>query len=1136
MKIEKLEFENINSLAGKFTIDFTNPALAGDGIFVITGPTGAGKTTLLDAISFALYGETARQSGVTKERNELMTHGCKACTARVTFTHGGKRYAVSAEQKRTRGNAQTPFGEWKRKLECIGDDGTAQTLAGSITTVKQGVHDITGLTFENFKRCMMLAQGEFASFLKAGETERAQVLTTITGTEIYQKIGDMVVDTCTEKKRALEAEHPQETLPDAIRKEREKARDGLQRKMDELSAQADELKAAANWLKRIGELTEKAAKAGDALGAARKANEDFLSGTDHAHLLAAERAAGVQQSFTVREEKKNALAATRNEVQHADAEVQRLTPAVQQAKEKAQTAKREMEDKSPALEAELVRIANELRPLEQEIALARQAASQARADAKAADDAAKQAELQHCKARDAFEQAQAQLAENRGKLRERVADKELGAALPAVRVRLEEWQRVHAADGDIPATPDVAAELAALRPERDGLLAGHTIEQLRRMRDAWQFLAQHETDLRNKTNAKQLAGETLAKLEQEKLPSLEDALQMVNDRTEALNLTRARANLQEKLDELYVKFKEGKLECCPCCGAATPGEHRQALEAGALAAAQEKLEAAKLELQDVQARHDRHQRDLAGAREALDKAGAEYEKLCESFYGPLSTLELTMETIPEHSEPKAAELAGTMGRVEKLDARIAALEKLAVEAEKRDALHAAARPFAAKLPDNLPAACALVGGLEKRAAEYAAANDAVAKGEKELAGLEATAVEKEAAAKAARDLLQAKAEQASARDAELKVLLERKATQWGDESADAREQRIRGDKEKLATGSRNADAELVRRQNERQGQQQLLDDAHRRAKVQETALTEAEEGFAAALREAQFADEAAYREAAEWLPQREALAAEKQLLQQEFHTAERLLNFHRRDLEELQAGKLTDAKPEELAARLDELDGQRRQAEEEWAREKSLLERDDDARNANRELEARLAPLREELHYWELLKTVLGGSKESFKRYAQQITFDLLIKSANQRLARLTDRYVLKQDRTSMLGLLVVDRWQDDEKGRSVSNLSGGESFIVSLALALGLAQMVGNDTQLDTLFLDEGFGTLDAEQLEKVLDALANLRADGKLIGIISHVEQLKERISQGIEITRHGNNGRSTITPREGVTAEPA
>ena len=123
----------------------------------------------------------------------------------------------------------------------------------------------------------------------------------------------------------------------------------------------------------------------------------------------------------------------------------------------------------------------------------------------------------------------------------------------------------------------------------------------------------------------------------------------------------------------------------------------------------------------------------------------------------------------------------------------------------------------------------------------------------------------------------------------------------------------------------------------------------------------------------------------------------------------------------------------------------------------------------------------------------------------------------------MTDRYILAREEASPLELAVIDTWQAGEK-RSTANLSGGESFIVSLALALGLSGMAGSRVRVDSLFLDEGFGTLDDEALETALDTLSALHQEDKLIGIISHVPALKERIPLQIAV-KPVSGGRSVL-----------
>ena len=134
-----------------------------------------------------------------------------------------------------------------------------------------------------------------------------------------------------------------------------------------------------------------------------------------------------------------------------------------------------------------------------------------------------------------------------------------------------------------------------------------------------------------------------------------------------------------------------------------------------------------------------------------------------------------------------------------------------------------------------------------------------------------------------------------------------------------------------------------------------------------------------------------------------------------------------------------------------------------------------------------------------------------------------MVAQANRQLSQMSDRYLLVRDPDQPLELSVVDNYQAGEI-RSTKNLSGGESFIVSLALALGLSRLASRNVRVDSLFLDEGFGTLDEETLETALDTLASLQQDGKLIGVISHVQALKERIRTQLSV-QPVSSGRSRL-----------
>ena len=160
------------------------------------------------------------------------------------------------------------------------------------------------------------------------------------------------------------------------------------------------------------------------------------------------------------------------------------------------------------------------------------------------------------------------------------------------------------------------------------------------------------------------------------------------------------------------------------------------------------------------------------------------------------------------------------------------------------------------------------------------------------------------------------------------------------------------------------------------------------------------------------------------------------------------------------------------------------------------------------------------------MNELIGSSDgKKYRNFAQALTFEHLTHLSNLQLQKMSDRYLLRQtgDVSNPFELSVIDKFQNNEE-RTAQNLSGGEKFIVSLALALGLASMAGKNMSIDTMFVDEGFGTLDSDYLDIALNTLSNLQNEGKIIGVISHLNELKERIATHIEIIPSGG-GHSKI-----------
>jgi exonuclease SbcC len=348
---------------------------------------------------------------------------------------------------------------------------------------------------------------------------------------------------------------------------------------------------------------------------------------------------------------------------------------------------------------------------------------------------------------------------------------------------------------------------------------------------------------------------------------------------------------------------------------------------------------------------------------------------------------------------------------------------------------------------------------------------------------------------------------------------------YGDKKPDDEEGRLNkaiADAEKAEKKARDLNTEL---------QQKLttakthIDSLKKRIEQRTPELQKAETDFSAALIPAGFANEKAFLEARLSQEDRESLSSRAK----ELDDAGTELKAKQKDRETRLATeiakKLTDKTLEELQPQFKEFEESLKTLRDAIAGLKHKLNENTAAKERIKEKQSAIEAQKKECHRWEKLHGLIGSADgKKYRNFAQGLTFELMVSHANRQLEKMTDRYLLIRDEQQPLELNVVDNYQAGEI-RSTKNLSGGESFIVSLTLALGLSKMASRKVRVDSLFLDEGFGTLDEEALETALETLSGLQQDGKLIGIISHVSALKERISTQINITPV-SGGRSSLS----------
>lgn len=267
-----------------------------------------------------------------------------------------------------------------------------------------------------------------------------------------------------------------------------------------------------------------------------------------------------------------------------------------------------------------------------------------------------------------------------------------------------------------------------------------------------------------------------------------------------------------------------------------------------------------------------------------------------------------------------------------------------------------------------------------------------------------------------------------------------------------------------------------------------------------------------------FGDEAGYLKACLTEDERQKLQQKSIFLQQQQQIFSQKIVENQQLQQQYQNQSIVDElRPltlDELSERLENLQQQFNERQEQLGGIRQQLANHAKIEQQQQQLLQKIDQQRTVFSEWDTLYQLIGSSDgKKFRNFAQGLTFQVMISHANEQLQKMTDRYLLLADKEQPLMLNVLDNYQGGEV-RTSKNLSGGESFIVSLALALGLSAMASQRMQVNSLFLDEGFGTLDDDALDVALNTLTTLQQSGKLIGVISHIQALKERISSQIQV----------------------
>jgi len=1074
MRILQIRFKNLNSLVGEWQIDLTHPAFASDGIFAITGPTGAGKTTILDAICLALYGRTPRLSKVTKSGNEIMSRQTGECFAEVTFETRSGRFRCHWSQHRAR---KKPDGELQAPKHEMANADSGEIFESKIRGVAEQIESATGMDFDRFTRSMLLAQGGFAAFLQAAPDDRAPILEQITGTEIYSQISIRVHERQREEREKLSLLQAETAGIVMLDPEQEQAigqaLETKQKEETDLATKSADTGKAIVWLTTIDGLKKEIGNLADEASKLQNDIEAFKP--DREKLNRALSAASLDGAFAT-------LTATRKQ-QALDraglkAEEDALPVLESSAKEQAEALKSAEQQTIRAKEAlkAAAPILQKVRSLDQKLADQKKAVSEGDEGCKkdaAKIDADQKAWLEEQKKRS---RAQETLELVDGYLKEHARDEWLISGLAGVEEQLNSL---------------LSKRKEIVQKEVDQQTATTTLEQATKsLGDRQKQSGTRKQELEEFSKQIQQGKDVLSQL-------LGDRL-LREYRTEKEMLLREMAYLAKiaELEDHRAKLEDGKP--CPLCGATihpfaegnVPVPDEAEKKIGTLSSLISKAEDQEVAIKKLFDAESLARTNLTEA-EKLESAAANDKKAAEKALAEMKD----------------------------------GLVKLRADfAERRQAVSTKLQLLGiVGIPET--DISSLIEILKKRLEAWQAQVKKKADIEKQIAAIDSEMKRLDAVIETQSAALAEKRVRLGILKKEFAAGSDERNALYGDKHPDDEEHCLNN----AISDAEGAEKQARERHNERQ-QKWNTTKAHveslkKRIDLRAPELRGLETEFSADLAPVGFSTEEQFLAARLPSERKAELTATARNLD------ERQTDLHaRRKDREMRlttemARKLTDKSLEELEPQFKEQEDALKELRDILAGLKHKLSENAAAKERIKEKQAATEAQKKECRRWENLHELIGSADgKKYRNFAQGLTFEMMVGHANRQLQKMTDRYLLVRDDAQALELNVVDNYQAGEI-RSTKNLSGGESFIVSLSLALGLSHMASKNVRVDSLFLDEGFGTLDEEALDTALETLAGLQQDGKLIGVISHVPALKERISTQIQVTPQ-TGGRSQIS----------
>ena len=1132
MKFLQLEILNLASLdkQGGEVINFEEGALGDSTIFSIVGPTGSGKSTLLDAICLALYNRAPRYPRKKGDKNQsieifgaadasesnrlaptdsrnILTRGKKEGYSKLTFlANNGSIYRAEWHVRFQRvryENAKTALYKITRNGEEITEEAADWNE----------LPNIIGLDYDQFLRTVLIAQGSFANFLTAKENERYELLEKLIGceetytniaTEI-KKAKDQATDAYNQMAASVEAVK-QNLLNDEELTQLKEEIDRLEKAEKELDSQLQAISKDLQWfeendkqIKQIAIFQSDMKQAADAIKA-MQAQILRLQLHDEVQPAVNQLQEVERQTQSIHEQEENILKAEGN-IKSQESAISESEKALASLKEAVSKAQEQQEKALPviaearALKTKMEAAMPNLKEKKEALELAQKENQTALKDVEENARNIQKWEAETEKANLALKTTKEEIAKQKQVLHE------------ATQAAEQAWEKER--------NKTAGQNIEELQSHKSA-----AEKKLQDVQQAIKVVAHLDTATTEKQKNEeriQVLGKRNAEID-EALGKLSiEALEK-----ESLTLRNAYTLMVSEKWEIHrANLTEGKP--CPLCGSTTHPYHTDNRQFEEATTELSQLLKAKENLLKLQ---QKEEKDLSGERKQNDGEVQTLQKQQEKLSGEIATYEedwkaLTAQypKIPKAEtelksllpiyENKAKDASSKLSLFNKIQKEIERLTQLKDKAVKDEAAYESKASTIQNKAQENTSTCAT-----KLAEQKALTTNLISQQKSK----------EEAYGKALQAWNSAKKEMEEWQEKYKQIL--------NGEEPDAAEQRLTAAKDEAtkAADTQNENinklkAELANSKGSHQTMQSqnktMKENLQEKEKELDLWIEEYNKQLEEKSIEPPFIDRNTIREMLHSAEDWNAIRREKDEKEKAVASTTALYQSaekaHQQHLEH-QPAQTRDA----LLAIQQEY--QERSQRNELIAANARMQNHQEAVKLLGDKAEALNLVTQEKDDWTAITDAIGADGKTLRKIAQCYTLSFLIAHANQEIRKFNSRYELQQVKHS-LGIRVIDHDRADDI-RDTTSLSGGETFIVSLGLALGLSALSSRNISFENLFIDEGFGTLDPDTLATVIDSLAMLQSSqGKKVGVISHTDTMSERITTQIRIIKNGNSGSSHI-----------